>query len=78
MCLAVPAEVLAVNPAGDTATVAVGGVRRQVSLLLLEDVAAGDFVLIHVGFAIGRISPQEAARTLALFAEAGTAPDAAP
>ena len=44
-----------------------GGIRKEVSIALVPDVAVGDYVIIHVGHAIGRIDPQEAARTLALF-----------
>ena len=75
MCLALPAKVLAVDETDDMATVALGEVRKEVSLALLEDVRVGDFVLIHVGYALNRISPEEAERTLQLFAEAGLVGD---
>ena len=71
MCLAIPAQVVEIDPATDTATVALGEVRKQVSLALIDDVAAGDFVLVHVGYALNRISEEAAARTLAVMAEAG-------
>lgn len=71
MCLALPAKVIAIDEASDMATVALGEVRKEVSLALLEDVQVNDFVLIHVGYALNRISPEEAERTLQLFAEAG-------
>lgn len=71
MCLAIPAEVVAISDDGGTATVSLEGVRKDVSLALLEEVAAGDFVLVHVGYALNRISPEEARRTLALMAELG-------
>lgn len=71
MCLAVPAEVVALEPGEDSAVVSLDGVRKRVSLALVEDVALGDFVLVHVGFALAKVSPEEAARTLALMAEAG-------
>ena len=61
------------TPRGDLATVAVGGVRKEISLALVEDVQVDDYVLIHVGYALNRISEEEARRTLALFAEAGLA-----
>ena len=70
MCLAIPAEVVALKD-GDIATVSLGGVRKDVSLALVEGVALGDYVLIHVGYALSRLSPEEAERTLALMAEAG-------
>jgi len=69
MCLAIPARVVAMDPAADTATVALGTVTKAVSLALVEDVAVGDYVLVHVGYALSRISPEEADRTLALMAE---------
>ena len=71
MCLALPAQVVALDEAGDIATVALGGVRKAVSTALLEEVMLGDYLLIHVGFALNKISAEEAARTLAVMAEAG-------
>jgi len=69
MCLAIPAEVIAID--GDNAVVSLDGVKKEISLALLEDVVVGDYVLLHVGYALSRISPEEAKKTLALFAEAG-------
>ncbi len=69
MCLAIPAAILSI--AGDAAIVSVGGVKKSISLALLDDVAVGDYVLLHVGYAIGKIDPDEAQKTLQLFAEAG-------
>ena len=71
MCLALPARVVAINEAGDTATVAVGEVKKDVSLALVEDIAVDDYVLIHVGYALNKVSEEEARKTLELFAEAG-------
>ncbi|VAX06022.1 [NiFe] hydrogenase metallocenter assembly protein HypC [hydrothermal vent metagenome] len=71
MCLALPAKVIAIDEATEMATVALGEVQKDISLALVEDVALGDFVLIHVGYALNKISPEEAERTLQLFAEAG-------
>jgi len=71
MCLALPAEVVAVDAGGEMATVALGGVKKEVSLALVEGVRVGDYVLIHVGYALNKVSPEEVERTLALFAEAG-------
>lgn len=73
MCLAVPALITAIDPATDLAQVALGRVTKEISLALVEGAAVGDYVLVHVGYALGRISPQEAERTLALIAEAGGA-----
>ena len=73
MCLAVPARVIALDPATDMATVALGAVTKEISLALVENTEVGDYVLVHVGYALGRISPEEAERTLALIAAAGLA-----
>jgi hydrogenase expression/formation protein HypC len=77
MCLAVPARVTEIFDTG-MAKVDVGGVVKDVSLALVDDVAVGDYVILHVGFALSRLEPEEAAATLSLFAEAGMLPDAAP
>ena len=71
MCLALPAQVVSIDAAGDSARVALGEVKSEVSLALVDDVAVGDFVLIHVGYALNKVSEDEALKTLALFAEAG-------
>ena len=68
MCLAIPAEVVELW-GNDQALVDLGGVRRTVSLALVENVAVGDYVIVHVGYALNRLDPEEARRTLALFAE---------
>jgi hydrogenase expression/formation protein HypC len=68
MCLAIPVKVVEVG-AGDTAIVELGGVRKEVSLALLADVQVGDYVILHVGYALSKLDPEEAERTLALFAE---------
>jgi hydrogenase expression/formation protein HypC len=73
MCLALPARVVDLDADGDLATVDVGGIRKEISLALVEDVHVNDYVLIHVGYALNRISEEEARLTLALFAEAGLA-----
>lgn len=69
MCLAIPARVVAID--GDNAIVDLGGVRKDVSLALVEDVAIDDYVIVHVGYALNKLDPEEAAKTLALFAEMG-------
>ena len=73
MCLAIPARVVALTD-GDCAVVELSGVHQTVSLALLDDVVPGDYVIIHVGFALNRLDPQEAERTLALFAELAPPP----
>jgi len=68
MCLAIPGEVLTVDE--DLATVDVGGVEQEVRLdTLSEKVSEGDYLLVHTGFAIQKLSPDEAEETLALFDE---------
>lgn len=69
MCLAIPIRVEALL-ANDMARVTLGGVSKTVSIALLEGVRVGDYLLIHVGFALTRLDPDEAARTLALMHEA--------
>ena len=71
MCLAIPAQILEIDDATDTAIVSLGGVRKPVSLALVDDAAIGDYVLIHVGYALNRISPEEAERTLAMIQAMG-------
>ena len=68
MCLAIPAKVIQ-RLENDQALVEVGGVRNQISLMLVDDVAVGDYVIVHVGFAISRLDAEEAEKTLALFDE---------
>lgn len=66
MCLGVPGRVIEI--AGSTALVDFWGVRRKVALDIVdEDVSLGDHVLVHVGFAIRRIAPEDLAETLAFF-----------
>ena len=69
MCLAIPGEVISLDNSSDTALVAVGEVHKTISLALLSDVSVGEYVLIHVGYALEKLRPEEARRTLALFAE---------
>ncbi len=71
MCLALPAKVVSIDAQADMATVAFGEVKKDVSIALVEDVQINDYLLIHVGYALNKVSPEEAQRTLELFAEAG-------
>jgi hydrogenase expression/formation protein HypC len=71
MCLALPARVEVIDTATGMARVAVEQVMIDVSLALVDDVRVGDYVLVHVGYALNKISEEEAEKTLALFAEAG-------
>ncbi len=70
MCLALPARIAELHDDG-TATVSLGGVRKTVSLDLIEDPRVDDYVIVHVGYALQKLDPAEAEKTLALFAEAG-------
>ena len=73
MCLALPAQIVEIDDSGETALVSLSTVRKRISLALVDDVQIGDYVLIHVGYALHKLSPEEAERTLELMAEAGLA-----
>jgi hydrogenase expression/formation protein HypC len=76
MCLAIPAQVVEID--GEQGIIDMGGVRKEISLALVDDVAVGDYVIVHVGYALNKLDPEEAAKTLAMFAEMGAAdPEAA-
>jgi hydrogenase expression/formation protein HypC len=70
MCLALPVRVMERVGESD-AIVDLGGIRKQISLALVDDVAVGDYVILHVGYALSRLDRDEAEKTLALFREAG-------
>lgn len=67
MCLCIPGKVVSIKE--DLAEVDFGGIRRKVSLLLCPDIIEGDYVLVHVGFAIQSLEKEEALETLRLFKE---------
>lgn len=69
MCLAIPMQISSIN--GSRAVCSTKGIDREVSLFLLQDepIAIGDYVLIHVGYAIQKISEQEARSSWELFDE---------
>jgi hydrogenase expression/formation protein HypC len=71
MCLAIPAQIMTIDNNSNTATVSVDKVKVDISLALVDDVNIGDYVLVHVGYALNKIDEDEALKTLALFAEAG-------
>ena len=73
MCLAIPAQVVELRP-DDNALVDLAGVRKEISLALVEGVAVGDYVIVHVGYALNKLDPDEAEKTLKLFAELGQLP----
>ncbi len=69
MCLAIPVRVIG-KPDENTALIDLGGVQKEISLDLVDGVEVGDYVILHVGYALTRLDAREAKRTLALFAEA--------
>jgi hydrogenase expression/formation protein HypC len=75
MCLGIPAQIVEIlDPEAKTAKAEIGGVRRIVSCALLEGEAQlGDWVLVHVGFALDRIDEEQAAETLQLLSDMGDA-----
>ena len=75
MCLSVPARVVAIDAVSDVATIALGEVQKDISIALVDDLAIYDYVLVHVGFALNKISQAEARRTLELMSEAGVIPE---
>ncbi|WP_431687499.1 HypC/HybG/HupF family hydrogenase formation chaperone [Hahella sp. NBU794] len=68
MCLAIPVQVESLLD-HDEALVDIGGLKKRISLALVEDVSVGDYVILHVGYALSKIDEDEALRTLALFDE---------
>jgi len=68
MCLAIPVKVVEVLP-NQQAMIDLSGVRKEISTALLDNVQVGDYVILHVGYAIGKLDTDEAQRTLALFGE---------
>ncbi|MDX9861353.1 MAG: HypC/HybG/HupF family hydrogenase formation chaperone [Rhodospirillales bacterium] len=68
MCLAIPAKVVELTE-GQMASVEIGGVKKSVSVSLVDGINVGDYVIIHTGFALSKLDPEEAEQTLELFAE---------
>ncbi|OHV80091.1 HypC/HybG/HupF family hydrogenase formation chaperone [Ensifer sp. LCM 4579] len=69
MCLAIPVQVKEVLP-DNMAKVTLGGVSKIISTALVDDVKVGGYVVLHVGYALAKIDPEQAERTLALIREA--------
>ena len=65
MCLALPARVTAID--GESARVDIDGVEMPISLAFLSDVTPGDYVVVHVGYALSKIDPAEADRQIAMM-----------
>ncbi|WP_430642643.1 HypC/HybG/HupF family hydrogenase formation chaperone [Bradyrhizobium japonicum] len=72
MCLSVPAKIAKILP-NEMALVFIDGVNLEISIALLDELDVGDFVLVHVGYALAKIDPAEAKRTLELLQELGAA-----
>ena len=67
MCLAIPAKIIEIN--NEMGIIDMEGVRREISLLLLEDASIGDYVFVHAGFAIHKIDETEALESLKVLRE---------
>ncbi len=70
MCLAIPAKIVSLDDDA-TAIVSLEGIRKKISTALIDDAAVGDYVLVHVGYALNKLSEDEAQRTLELMREGG-------
>ena len=70
MCLAIPVRIESIDGANQ-ATASVGGILRKIDISLVDDLASGDYVILHVGFALSKLNETEALETLAMMAEAG-------
>lgn len=69
MCLGIPAKIVKIE--GKMATADVGGVKRSISLQLIDEAKIGDYVILHAGFAIEKIDEKEARETLKILEEIG-------
>jgi hydrogenase expression/formation protein HypC len=67
VCLAIPAEIVQIED--EMAVVRVGDTLRKASLMLLSEVSLGDYVIVHAGFALHRVDPEEARESLRLLRE---------
>ncbi|GAB2188912.1 HypC/HybG/HupF family hydrogenase formation chaperone [Sessilibacter sp. MAH2] len=68
MCLAIPVQIEAIKDES-TAVASIDGIKKEINVSLVEDLAVGDFVIMHVGFALKKLDKDEAEKTLAMFAE---------
>ncbi|MGC9358332.1 MAG: HypC/HybG/HupF family hydrogenase formation chaperone [Anaerolineae bacterium] len=68
MCLAVPTQIKSIDE-NNMAVVELGGVERKISLIMTPEAQVGDYVLVHTGYAINRLDPEEARASLEAFAE---------
>ncbi|MBS97219.1 MAG: HypC/HybG/HupF family hydrogenase formation chaperone [Oceanospirillaceae bacterium] len=70
MCLAIPVRIEKLIDE-ERALADIGGVRKEINIALVDDLQVGDYVILHVGYALNKLDPEEAAKTLALFEELG-------
>lgn len=70
MCLAIPVRIDSLLD-DESAIALIGGLRKEINVSLVDDLREGDYVILHVGFALQKLDEQEAKRTLALFEEMG-------
>ncbi len=70
MCLAIPSKIVKIED--NVATIDVDGVKREASLLLVENPKIGDYVIVHAGFAINKINEEDALESLKLLKEAAS------
>ena len=68
MCLAMPAQIVQTK-LNDVAIVSLGGIEKEISTALIDNVKVGDYVVIHVGYALTKLNESEAKKTLMLFSE---------
>ncbi len=73
MCLAIPSRVIKIE--NDVATIDVEGVRKETSIVLLEDVKVGEYVIVHAGFAINKLDEVSAKESLNLLRDLLNASD---
>ena len=73
MCLAVPGKILSISGEDTTRTgvVSFGGAAKEASFAFVPEATVGDYVLVHAGFAISVVDPEEAAQTLEYFRQIG-------
>lgn len=70
MCLAVPARITEILDS-DRAIASLGGIAKEISIALVDDLKEGDYVIVHTGFALNKLDTQEAHKTLQMFEEMG-------
>lgn len=68
MCLAMPAQIIQLI-SDEKAVVSIGGIQKEISIALLDQINVGDYVIIHVGYALTKLDEAEAIKTLKLFEE---------